>query len=332
MSNYKSKLIEEDSRSSEGIGEGELDEEGFYSYRDEDASSSSIHHQTWSPFEDLDDSGHFTASPEGERALSGSSRSHSPCSTTANLANPLLSQTQMQQHNSNSNSYQFNNGQSLYPRSSSQNQTKPLISPRSVMTVKASQQASKNASSQNSVNSSMESCAKDGGITPDKNFSSSSLYDSMQNKLPARNLSFNSNANDTFSETSVEGGDEFSDESSAYLRGILENFNSLYLEKLTMLDNLVTAGSEEQKMLLLEKKANMLETWAKDVCVQNMVLVHTVEELEKEANRKVSALQKKITESTQAAKEHMTMIKKYEEQVKLLLKNHSDTEEKNLVK
>lgn len=82
----------------------------------------------------------------------------------------------------------------------------------------------------------------------------------------------------------------------------------------------------------MERKASMLENWAKDVCVHNMVLVHTVEELEKEANRKVAALQTKITESTQVAKEHMTMIKKYEQQVKLLLKNHSDEEEKNFVR
>lgn len=75
----------------------------------------------------------------------------------------------------------------------------------------------------------------------------------------------------------------------------------------------------------------MLETWAKDVCIQNMVLVHTVAELEEEANRKVSALQKKITESTHAAKEHMTMIQKYEEQVKELLKNHDEAEGNNMV-
>lgn len=76
----------------------------------------------------------------------------------------------------------------------------------------------------------------------------------------------------------------------------------------------------------------MLETWAKDVCIQNMVLVNQVEELEKEADRKVSALQSKIVESTQAAKEHMSMIKKYEEQVKVLLKDHNDKEDKNLVR
>ncbi|CAL8097282.1 unnamed protein product [Orchesella dallaii] len=316
MSQNRLNLLEEDSRSFDGKTV-DVDEEDFFSFRNEGTLSP---HQTWSTFEDLDDSGHFTASPDGERTVSngGSSPSHSPCPTSAHL---LL---QMQHHDTNLNS-QFHLDLS-----------KPLISPRSIMTVKVPHTNSTISFPPNENNLKNLQTSLSSGFMLKSNVAENEAGDNNNDSID--NVSTQKSSMHIEEEVvptskceSSHSSIKYGEESSEYLRSILENFNSLYMEKLRMIDDLVTEGNDEQKKILMEKKTIMLENWAKDVCVQNMVLVHTVEELEREANRKVSALQHKITESTQLAKEHMTMIKKYEQQVKLLLKNHSDTEEKNLV-
>lgn len=69
-----------------------------------------------------------------------------------------------------------------------------------------------------------------------------------------------------------------------------------------------------------EKKANILECWAKDVCVQNIVLIHTVEELEKQGIEKMRTLQQKISESTNLMKKHKIVVDSYEERINGLLK------------
>jgi len=78
----------------------------------------------------------------------------------------------------------------------------------------------------------------------------------------------------------------------------------------------------------MEKKNAVLEAFVKDICMQNMVLVHTVEELEKEADQKVAQLKKKISESTHLTKEHMEMIQKYENQMEELLTQKQISEQK----
>jgi hypothetical protein len=82
----------------------------------------------------------------------------------------------------------------------------------------------------------------------------------------------------------------------------------------------------------LEKKAYILECWAKDVSVQNIVLIHTVEELEKQSDMKLRQLQLKVKESTNLAKQHMTVIQQYESKIKTLMtdKETSDSEHKVL--
>lgn len=74
----------------------------------------------------------------------------------------------------------------------------------------------------------------------------------------------------------------------------------------------------------MEKKANILECWAKDVCVQNMVLIHTVEELERQGEEKLKMLQLKVNESSNLANKHKTIVESYEQRVHTLL-NESAT-------
>jgi hypothetical protein len=77
----------------------------------------------------------------------------------------------------------------------------------------------------------------------------------------------------------------------------------------------------------MEKKVNILECWAKDVCVQNIVLIHTVEELEKQGEEKLKILQQKINESSTLAKSHMAAVQSYEHRIRSLLKENKMSKE-----
>ncbi|XP_021965155.1 uncharacterized protein LOC110860430 isoform X3 [Folsomia candida] len=108
--------------------------------------------------------------------------------------------------------------------------------------------------------------------------------------------------------------------SVGFLKTTLDNFNALYQEKLQMIEDVGAQGDTATKQSLAEKKANILECWAKDVCVQNIVLIHTVEELEKQGIEKMRTLQQKISESTNLMKKHKIVVDSYEERINGLLK------------
>lgn len=232
---YKSKGIEEDSRSSEGIGE--LEEEGFYSFREEVNCSG---HQTWSPFEDLDDSGHFTGSPDGETALSGSSRSHSPCF----LSSPL----QMQ----HPTTLPFDKPQQVHVKGHPLQQTdKPLISPHSVMTVTVPKSA---IDVTDSDCNSLYTRHLSSPLRPQ-----TFCYGSNEPRESYSTMPKSNTAGEEFGAFEDAAG-EASGEGTTYLQGILENFNSLMKEKIRMLDDLVTEGNEEQKVFLVNNMHFMKHT------------------------------------------------------------------------
>lgn len=283
MSYNKSEKInaEEDSRS--------FEENGNYSFcnsfsrRDKEdltniSGSLSQQHQTWSPFEDLDDSGHFTASPDGERALSGSSRSHSPCPSSAHILLQMQnlnldSSSQSHTSPSNPNPYQHQwqrPGSPLHhsqQQQSSSSTQKPLISPRSVMTVKVPQtQSSINYSSMTPFDSTctvpsktLHDVSSSGSLesflsrpltytvdSSKESLASISNFSSVTSIVSGAGGSNNKDAGDA-----VKHEGQLKDESCEYLRSILVNFNSLYMEKLKMIDDLVAEGSEEQRKLLV---------------------------------------------------------------------------------
>ncbi|CAG7723589.1 unnamed protein product [Allacma fusca] len=103
----------------------------------------------------------------------------------------------------------------------------------------------------------------------------------------------------------------------SYLKAIFDNFNELYQDKMSWIDENIPGGDTPAHVMA---KKNVLEHWVKDVIEQNNILVQTVEELEVEAEKKVQNLQKKVFEASELAKEHMGMIKEYEEQIKHLMK------------
>lgn len=82
----------------------------------------------------------------------------------------------------------------------------------------------------------------------------------------------------------------------------------------------------------MEKKVQILECWAKDVCVQNIVLIHTVEELERQGEEKMRRLQQKISESSTLAKRHKAVVESYEERIRELLKERASSHETHMVK
>jgi len=76
----------------------------------------------------------------------------------------------------------------------------------------------------------------------------------------------------------------------------------------------------------MEKRADILECWAKDVSVQNIVLIHTVEELEKQSEEKLSQLKRKLKESTTLSQMHANAIEKFESKIKALMTDKETSE------
>ncbi|CAF0935384.1 unnamed protein product [Brachionus calyciflorus] len=80
---------------------------------------------------------------------------------------------------------------------------------------------------------------------------------------------------------------------SIQMQGLLDEFKLLYQNKLKKFDLQEPLNEETIKL-----KCKTLESYVKDLLEQNDVLVQTIDELEKEANSRVSKLENKIQKST----------------------------------
>ncbi|KAG7488586.1 hypothetical protein MATL_G00036010 [Megalops atlanticus] len=80
------------------------------------------------------------------------------------------------------------------------------------------------------------------------------------------------------------------------MRLLLEEFKGLYEERLGRLEFETRGGNHEE---MLRVKVRILHSYVNDLSDQNQVLVQTVEDLEKEANAKVSFLELKLCSSDQ---------------------------------
>jgi hypothetical protein len=84
---------------------------------------------------------------------------------------------------------------------------------------------------------------------------------------------------------------------SSHMQSILNEFKSIYQNRLKKLD-----GKQYQDDETLKLKNKTLESYVKDLVEQNDVLVQTIDELEKEANNRVSLLETKLQKASLANK------------------------------
>ncbi|XP_017572001.2 golgin subfamily A member 6-like protein 22 isoform X2 [Pygocentrus nattereri] len=75
------------------------------------------------------------------------------------------------------------------------------------------------------------------------------------------------------------------------VKRLLDEFKSLYEEKLQRLESEIKCGSQAES---LRMKVRILHSYVNDLSDQNQVLVQTVEDLEKEASEKVASLEVKL--------------------------------------
>ena len=80
---------------------------------------------------------------------------------------------------------------------------------------------------------------------------------------------------------------------STQMQGLLGEFKSLYSSKLKKFELQEPLNEEATKL-----KMKTLESYVKDLLEQNDVLVQTIDELEKEANNRVSKLEAKLVKSS----------------------------------
>ncbi|KAL7633764.1 UNVERIFIED_CONTAM: hypothetical protein RMT77_015718 [Armadillidium vulgare] len=112
---------------------------------------------------------------------------------------------------------------------------------------------------------------------------------------------------------------------SSRMNGILEEFTKLYTDKLQRIDDV----SGEKK---LKSKLSILERWVNDLGEQNSILVSTVEELEREASRRVSLLQEKLDKMAVVTRDSCLSLRDHQVQVTSLIKQKlvAEDEVKNL--
>ena len=84
---------------------------------------------------------------------------------------------------------------------------------------------------------------------------------------------------------------------STQMQSLLSEFKLLYQNRLKKLEKQDQHNDETVKL-----KLKTLESYVKDLLEQNDVLVQTIDELEKEANNRVTLLENKLSKSTTAAK------------------------------
>jgi hypothetical protein len=84
---------------------------------------------------------------------------------------------------------------------------------------------------------------------------------------------------------------------STQMQSLLSEFKLLYQNRLNKLEKQDQNSEETVKL-----KLKTLESYVKDLLEQNDVLVQTIDELEKEANNRVTILENKLHKSTTSAK------------------------------
>ncbi|XP_046690136.1 plectin-like isoform X1 [Silurus meridionalis] len=98
------------------------------------------------------------------------------------------------------------------------------------------------------------------------------------------------------------------------VKGLLNEVQSVYGEKLRRLECEIKCSPEE----ILKMKVQILHSYISDLSDQNRILVHTVEELEKEANEKVTDLKAKLQTSDEGIKDLDCQRRRLEEDNKSL--------------
>ncbi|XP_028826085.1 early endosome antigen 1-like isoform X2 [Denticeps clupeoides] len=81
------------------------------------------------------------------------------------------------------------------------------------------------------------------------------------------------------------------------IKALLEEFKGLYNERLRGLELGSHAASQEEELQVHKVKVKILQSYVNDLCDQNQVLVQAVEDLRREANDKVSFLERKLQAS-----------------------------------
>ncbi|XP_049960274.1 repetitive organellar protein-like isoform X2 [Schistocerca serialis cubense] len=80
-------------------------------------------------------------------------------------------------------------------------------------------------------------------------------------------------------------------------------------------EKILESVDEDAEVDALKLKVSTLQSWVKDLTEQNMLLVETAEQLEKEAAERVSLLEERIRQTSQAALKYMTKLQDYDNQV-----------------
>ncbi|XP_046997393.1 synaptonemal complex protein 1-like isoform X2 [Schistocerca americana] len=80
-------------------------------------------------------------------------------------------------------------------------------------------------------------------------------------------------------------------------------------------EKILESVDEDAEVDALKLKVSTLQSWVKDLTEQNMLLVETAEQLEKEAAERVSLLEERIRQTSQAALKYMTKLQDYDSQV-----------------
>ncbi|KAK2814814.1 hypothetical protein Q7C36_023080 [Tachysurus vachellii] len=101
---------------------------------------------------------------------------------------------------------------------------------------------------------------------------------------------------------------------SKSVKCLLNEVQCVYREKLRDLEGDIKGSQEE----ILRTKIRILHSYVNDLSDQNGILVHTVEELEKEANEKVSRLKAKLQASEEGIKDSDHQRRRLEEDNKCL--------------
>jgi hypothetical protein len=84
---------------------------------------------------------------------------------------------------------------------------------------------------------------------------------------------------------------------STQMQSLLNEFKLLYQNRLKKLEK-----QDQQNEDTVKLKLKTLESYVKDLLEQNDVLVQTIDELEKEANNRVTILENKLQKSSTSAK------------------------------
>jgi hypothetical protein len=99
------------------------------------------------------------------------------------------------------------------------------------------------------------------------------------------------------SDTSQKSNCSTTGSTSAQMQGLLSEFKQVYQNRLKKFETQEPLSEET-----IQLKMKTLESYVKDLLEQNDVLVQTIDELEKEANTRVSKLETKLQKATSCFK------------------------------